>query len=454
MRFLLAVLVATASLPAAGAPSFPAPATGNPLVMSIDTWTGAPPFSFVYNGKPSAQLLSGWQRSEEKTPMDGGELHQITWRDPATRLEVTAKVRTFTAFPALDWVVTYSNGGTADTPLIEQIEAMDWKRPSLGHDPQYQQWYGGNGGADDFYPGQAAGLDPSQAAKFQNTGGRSSRKALPYFNFFDEPGITDGPGGLMAAIGWTGDWLVTMTRDDNTRTVEFVAGMPKTHLVLHPGESIRTPRMVTLSWNGDRMDAQNQWRRLMLAFYTPRPGNGNDLNLPVTFTAGVGTSDARVAQIKAIAAAKIAFNLYALADWATQRGTWTPDPENYPDGLKPLADAASAVNMRLMLNIEPEVADSGAQLLTDHPDWFFPPQIDQPYLLDFGNPAACREITRQVSQLITDSGAAWLHHEITPDHLDAVWAAADKPDRVGMTEIKYITGLYSFWDELQRRHPG
>ena len=227
MRFFLAILVTEAFIPAKAQVALPSPCV-DPLMMSIDTWGTESPFSFVYNGKASAQLLAGWQRSEDKTAIDGGELHRITWKDPATGLKVTAEVRTFTAFPALDWVVTFSNDGSADTPLIEQIEAMDWKRPCPGHDPEYQQWYGGNGGADDFYPGQPVGLDPSQAAKFQNAGGRSSRKTLPYFNFLDGTyngsGITHGPGGVMVAIGWTGNWLVTITRDDNRKTVQFVAG--------------------------------------------------------------------------------------------------------------------------------------------------------------------------------------------------------------------------------------
>jgi alpha-galactosidase len=33
------------------------------------------------------------------------------------------------------------------------------------------------------------------------------------------------------------------------------------------------------------------------------------------------------------------------------------------------------------------------------------------------------------------------------------WQAADPPDRVGMTEIRYVEGHYAFWDELRRRFP-
>ena len=110
--------------------------------------------------------------------------------------------------------------------------------------------------------------------------------------------------------------------------------------------------------------------------------------------------------------------------------------------------------MGVMLDMEPEVADAGSDLLTQHPEWFFPAKGDQPAILDFGNPAARKAMTDLVSQLVTDTGATWFHHYISDVHLDEKWAPADKLDRVGMTEINYITGLYQFWNDLERLHPG
>jgi alpha-galactosidase len=368
-------------------------------------------------------------------------------------------VRTFTDFPAQDWVVTFTNGGTSDTPIIEQIEALDWTRAGPATQPQYEGWYGGNGGGDDFTP-FVSDIDgnPANPAKLMNAFGRSACKTLPYFNFIDATyngsGLDYGPGGVCVAIGWTGSWLATIADDASAKTVRFVAGMPKTHLVLHAGETIRSPRIVELAWTGDRFEVPSQWRRLMLRFYAPHPLASGDVALPALFVGGEGTSDARVAQIKQLSDAKIKFDLYGLADWATQRGTWTPDPTRFPAGLKPLADAARASGMGVMLNMEPEVADPGSDLLKQHPDWFFPTSTGQPPLIDLGNPAARLGMTALVSQLITDSGATWFHHAISDYKLDEVWAATDKPDRVGIAEIDYITGLYAFWDDLQRAHPG
>ena len=46
--------------------------------------------------------------------------------------------------------------------------------------------------------------------------------------------------------------------------------MTKTHLRLHPGEEIRTPRILVLFWEGDRLDAYNQLRRHLVAHHLPK----------------------------------------------------------------------------------------------------------------------------------------------------------------------------------------
>ena len=34
------------------------------------------------------------------------------------------------------------------------------------------------------------------------------------------------------------------------------------------------------------------------------------------------------------------------------------------------------------------------------------------------------------------------------------WQTADAPDRVGITEIRHVEGLYAMWDDLLKAHPG
>ena len=73
--------------------------------------------------------------------------------------------------------------------------------------------------------------------------------------------------------------------------------------------------------------------------------------------------------------------------------------------------------------------------------------------MNLGNPAARKGITEIVSSLVREGGLAWYRQDFNTDP-ENFWRAADAPDRVGMTEIRYIEGLYAFWDELRQRHPG
>ncbi len=71
---------------------------------------------------------------------------------------------------------------------------------------------------------------------------------------------------MFAAIGWSGQWGASFDRDSGG-AIRVRAGVERTHLVLHPGEAIRSPRILLMIWRGDRMAAHNRFRRLMLFHY-------------------------------------------------------------------------------------------------------------------------------------------------------------------------------------------
>ena len=95
-------------------------------------------------------------------------------------------------------------------------------------------------------------------------GGRSSSEVLPFFNL-------EWPrqGGVLFGIGWSGEWAadVEPAKDQGVR---FRAGMALTRLKLKPGESIRTPSVAMLSYDGDWIRGQNLWRRFILDQHRPR----------------------------------------------------------------------------------------------------------------------------------------------------------------------------------------
>ena len=143
------------------------------------------------------------------------------------------------------------------------------------------------------------------------------------------------------------------------------AGQEATHLKLHPGESIRTPRMLLVLWQGDDpMRGHNLFRRLLVANYLPRR-NGEVAVAPVTwnswftFNEGNGVNEAN--QFDWIArTAKTGTECYWLdagwfeGGWPNGAGSWVPGAKQFPRGLRPVGDAAHKAGMKFVLWFEPE----------------------------------------------------------------------------------------------------
>ena len=139
--------------------------------------------------------------------------------------------------------------------------------------------------------------------------------------------------------------------------------------------------------------------------------------------------------------------------WSIQRGDWFPNPLFYAEGLRPLGEALKADGIGFSLWVEPEDSWPGSRIVREHPDWFLHGARAKELLLNLGNPAARNGIIALISGFITDYELTWYRQDVNVQ-LDDFWGAADAPDRIGMTEIGHVTGLYTMLDTLLRLHPG
>jgi alpha-galactosidase len=442
-----------------------------PILTAPDFWRAdAVPFSFKYGGKDSAEILPTWQTTQETVAGETGQLQRYSYTDPVTHLRVTAEVRLYPEFPGVvDWVLLFRNDGTTDTPIIENIMPLRWAIPAVPGDLFVRHAQGSNNSADDFTP-MLEHFGPWGEDHLKSKLGRSSdTTTLPFFN------LQNGDHGLIEAIGWTGNWKADFTYSRDRKNITMDSGMKETHLLLHPGEEIRTPRIVLMSWKGGTwQEAQNRWRRLLFAHYTPQE-NGKPMRGPVMFGSwGSEPIADKLAFIQWVHDHKIPVNMYAVDagwygdsvgtemvstnPWWKNRGDWFPSKLDYPNGIKPLGDALKADGIGFSLWIEPETTMPDMKIAKDHPDWFIqkpiPPMFKNPsFLADLGNPAARKGLTDMVSDFITDFGMTWYRQDFNQEP-EKFWRAGDTPDRIGMTEIKHIEGLYQMWDELLARHPG
>lgn len=444
----------------------------------VNPWQAPQPaFSFRYGGVSSAELLGRWPAARSAETLPDGSLEHTTWADPVTGLRVTVHVRRFDDFPAVDWVLEFANTGATDSPILEDILPLDLSLPAAsGERLRLHHANGSLCRPDDFLP-LTTELHAGQPFALAPQGGRSSNGVLPFMNLQGaeggRPGDATTVSGLMLAVGWSGQWSARFERGRDD--LRLTAGMARTHLRLHPGETIRTPRIMLLPYQGtpwagaDAEVGQNRLRQLLLAHYLPRV-DGQLVMPPVAqclqaYYYATGEAGEEYEFRALPRCAPLGIEVYWIdalwygdrQEWWEAVGTWQVNRQRFPNGLKPISEAAHAAGMQFILWFEPERVRPGTELELEHPDFLLRSEHNPSnMLLDLGNDAARRWITERVSQILTENGVDLYRQDFNFDPL-RYWEAADAgagPDRVGMAEIKHIEGLYAFWDELRARHPG
>lgn len=418
--------------------------------------TGALPISFVYGGRSSDDLLATWPKRAARRKLDSSRTQRaFTWTDSRTGLEVRCVAVEYRDFPAAEWTVFFKNTGQADTPILENLQALDAKFDRGAQGEFTLHGSKGDWCAPQSYEPYQLTLGPRSNNSFAPDGGRPTNgpKGWPYFNL-QMPG-----GGVIFAIGWPGQWACSFTRDDQ-RSLRVVAGQQETHLFLKPGEEIRTPLVAALFWEGaDTVRAQNLWRRWLMARNVPRlngqlPPPMMQMQCYRTFEKG-GEQDL-FDTVEEFNRAGIAVELcWRDAGWYPCKGswpntgTWELDPERYPKGFRPFSDWLHQQGKKFIVWFEPErVGDRESFLAKNHPDWLLGGT-----LLNLGNPDAWNWLLQHIDRMLREQGIDYYRQDFNMDPLTN-WRGNDAPNRRGMTEIRYVMGYLAFWDELRRRHPG
>ena len=419
------------------------------------------PISFVLDGKAVGGIPEEWQPVSTRRRIDANICETIyEGNDPGTGLNVRVECTEYRDYPVVEWVAWFTNKGREPTPVISDILAMDgaFKGPS-------PVVYHCNGDfcSEKGYTPEETPLHAGEKLEVAPNGGRPCDGAFPYYR------VTFEGCGLSMAIGWPGQWSASF--EGLADGVRVRAGQERTNLRLMPGESIRTPLMTVLSWTCDVTRAVNLWRRWYLAHVLPRPGGrpmkpllaccGTDEG--EEFTAA--TEENQLKYIDEFRRRGIHFDVWWIdAGWYPCRnkdnerrwwitGTWEPDPDRFPRGLKPVSDRAAQDGADLLLWFEPERVQPGTRLDREHPEWLLRTKGDDNALLYLGNPECRQWLTDHVCGLIKDNGIKIYRqdHNFSPlQH----WRGNEAEDRQGMNENLHVQGYLQFWDDLLARNPG
>lgn len=375
--------------------------------------------------------------------------------------------RGYPEFTAIEWQLRLHAPQEAESPLYENAPSAEFELEFPTGKPVVLHWSkGSHSETSDFQPHDQQ-LSREQPISLESFGGRSSDGVMPYFNL-----AGDG-GGAIVAIGWAGDWKASFEAGDAGK-VRVRAGLKRSHFKLRPGEVARLPSLLVMAYRGDWIAGQNQFRRLMLQHYTPANHSPMEL-MPVAASvhgmlAFNDTTEENLKKLAGeIALLKLPIDTYWLdAGWneggfPSRQGTPYADPIRFPHGLSPVGDSVRQTGLRFLVWFEPERAMRGSWLKQHHPEWLLKPtatpadlrymENDGFHLLDFGNPAARAWAIDAISKQISDSGIRCYRQDcnLYPSYC---WHTDEAPDEVGLREIRHITGLYDFLDELARRHPG
>ncbi len=439
-----------------------------PVAPLRANYTAEPPFSFTYGGAKSTELLlKTWslQRSSRELDRQRTE-HTQVYRDPKTGLEVRCVGVEYHDFPTVEWTIYFKNTGSADSSILENIQALDSRLERNG-DGEFVLHHhkGAPASANDYEPYETP-LPKDSQQHLSAKGGRPSNGDFPYLNLA-------WPGeGIIIVVGWPGQWAGQLTRY-GANGLQVSIGQEITHFKLLPGEEVRTPRIVLQFWQGEWRRSQNIWRRWMQAHNMPRPGGklpppqmaGNTSREYVEMTEATDRDENMF--IDRYVAEKLNPDYFWMdAGWYPNNGswvnvgTWEVDTKRFPNGLKAVSDHAHANGIKIILWFEPERVTKESWLYEHHPEWLLtaPPNPgDQLYdpewrLFNFGNPDALKWMTDHVDKIIIEQGVDLYRQDFNMDPLN-YWRANDKPDRQGIAEISYVSGYLAYWDELRRRHP-
>jgi len=419
------------------------------------------PLSFVLDEKPITGIPAAWQPVAQQRCMDANLTETVfQGTDPHTGLHVRVECLTYHDYPVVEWAAWLTNKGQAATPILRDLLILDGA--IAGTAPVLHHCNGDFYSAEGYTP-QETPLSPGDTFTFAPNGGRPCDGAFPYYR------LRFAEGGLSLAIGWPAQWAASFS--GLADGVHLRVGQEKTNLRLRPGESIRTPRMTILAWTGDETRAVNLWRRWYHAHILPR-ANGQPLR-PLLACAGTdegeeftaATEENQLRYMAKFKALGIDFDVWWIdAGWYPcynekhERrwpitGTWEPDPERFPNGLKPVADKAAELGADLLLWFEPERVRPGTKLYTEHPEWLLQTAESENGLLNLGNPVCRQWLTDHVCKLIQENGVKIYRQDHNFPPL-AHWRQNEAEDRQGMNENLHVQGYLQFWDDLLARNPG
>ncbi|MGW1498645.1 alpha-galactosidase [Streptomyces mirabilis] len=295
--------------------------------------------------------------------------------------------------------------------------------------------------------------------------GHTGHQHLPWVAL--DSGASEESGEVYGcALGWSGSWRICVAQLPDARVqISGGAGYDDSGLLrLEPGESFTTPVFAGLWSDGGFGAASRTWHAYQRAYVIPDA----DQDRPVLFNSWEAThfdiSEERQRKL-ARRAAEMGVELFVVDDgWFGARtsdraglGDWTPNPERFPQGLKPLADDVHALGMQFGIWVEPEMVNPDSELYRAHPDWVqFQPgrtrtEFRNQLVLNLARPDVQEYLWEQLDGLLSSAPIDYVKWDFNRCFTDAGWPGEPYPQKLW---VEHVEALYGLLDRLRAEHPG
>lgn len=439
-------------------------------------------FDFLYDGKNLNECEFLVSVSEDSNTLTTVYLF-------SDGLKVTNIARKYKNPTAYEWVNYFENTSDKPTKIISELFDCCITLPFEHEDDRKWEAYfpdvktatkiyapsGSTWSADEFYCNvdkivenkRINHIYPGLEKEYATKGGRSSVSQAPFFN------ITKNGRGFIFAIGWTGQWNCKIKRDNDSVTIK--TKIENTNFRLLSGESFRTSSILIMPYENEINNAHNSWRRLLKNNFSlvGQPGRDEIGPLCANVWGGMRTESV-LKRIEKIKENNLSYDYLWMdagwygkdtkfssdefeGDWSIQTGDWRVSRHIHPEGLKDVAKAVHDAGMKFLLWFEVERAIHTTPITQEHPEYFLSHPGKCPWdfenkLLDLGNPDALNYCFDTIADLIEELGIDCYRQDFNFEPLP-YWRKNDAPDRTGITEIKYINGLYELLDRLLEKFP-
>ncbi|WP_369174029.1 alpha-galactosidase [Streptomyces sp. R28] len=268
------------------------------------------------------------------------------------------------------------------------------------------------------------------------------------------------------ALGWSGSWRIAVAQlPDGRVQITGGAGYDDSGLLrLAAGESFTTPVFAGLWSDGGFGGASRAWHAYQRAYVIPNA----DRDRPVLFNSWEATEfDISEEQQSVLArrAAAIGVELFVVDDgWFGTRtsdraglGDWTPNPDRFASGLKPLAEYVHALGMQFGIWVEPEMVNPDSELYRAHPDWVQHQtgrkrtEFRNQLVLNLARDDVQEYLWEQLDGLLSSAPIDYVKWDFNRCFTDAGWPGEPYPQRLW---VDHVRALYRLLDRLRAAHPG